>query len=222
MIQQSNFRFLSLILCVCSIFTLVSCDKEVDNVVENIEIPQQEHNFTESEEDVYAKTELKGTYLSAYDDVDCYDTNKFIASAIYYVTKDQNDVIPVIPGYTENEEVMLRLMGVTKDMLSYYAISVSLDPNSLFTFALLRPKDGYADEMVEAMSHRLIDLQVLALKDEKAKALLDTYVFEPIGDFVMMLICENVEEVYPTFHKAMEDADLSSLLNIEGDSILDE
>lgn len=200
-----------ILLCGCSL-------KNSDTILKdpNLQLPNiEELERPNKVEDVFKDIEFNGVFLNEYADVDSFDVNKFLGSAIYYLScgKDIAYPIPIIPGYDNYEDIILKLMHLRKEYLQYYAISVSMEQDNIYTFAIVRANSDYIDNVYYAFNQRLFDMETVANYYPEYKDMFENYVYEQLGSFIVLIICEDSESVLEDLYNVMKSGDLTEIVH---------
>lgn len=199
-------KLLISILCGLLIFSCCACEnKKLDERVENSEPPVKEVEISEN-----VTLTLKGKFLDEYADVEGLDISKFLGTAIVKVRPEeyQNQDIPVITKDDTKADLVFTLMHLNPEYLEEYAISVSENNTRAYTVAIVKAKPNFEEELTVGYSQRLEDLSKSMKNYPDQMYLLEHIKLEQIGDYLVLIVCDNAEEVYNQIYNVMEKLDL--------------
>ena len=198
--------FCLLICLILGVSVLSACtDKE-----KNPEIKTEDTSNLESEEKGYI---LKGEYLDEYKNLEVSEESKFFGTAIVNVRpKEYRDFdIPVISMESENANLVMTLMHLDSSWLEEYAISVSQSSTRAYTVAVLKAKQGMEGNVASAVTERLNDLNRGMKNYPDQMYFVENAVIEQIGNYLLVIVCDNADKVFNEFTEIMESTDLADL-----------
>lgn len=199
-------KLLISILCGLLIFSCCACENKNSNEkVENSEPPVKEVEVSEN-----VTLTLKGEILDEYKDIEGLDISKFLGTAIVKVRPEEyrNQDIPVITEDDTKADLVFTLMHLNPEYLEEYAISVSESNTRAYTVAIVKAKPNFEEELTVGYSQRLEDLSKSMKKYPDQMYLLEHIKLEQIGDYLVLIVCDNAEEVYNQIYNVMEKLDL--------------
>ena len=198
----------SLILSLCACQTVDDKSKEPEKPTETeIEIPYSED-----------KVIIKGDFLDEYSDpmYDGLDINKFLGTAIMNVRPEEMRVsnIPIISKNSPRAEVVFNLVHLSPEDLENYAIAASEDVTRAYTVAIVKAKPFCEEKIMSGLQLRIDEVykQVQDYPDQ-------IYISEnmqtaQVGDFLVVVICDNADKVIKEFIKVLENTDLTTINSI--------
>lgn len=207
MIKNKIFLFIFIIFSF--LFLLIGCSNNSKDVDEKSSEPVQE---IEVQNDIV----LKGTFLEDYKDIDAQDINKFLGTAIVNVRPEEyrkND-IPVISDKSPNADLVFTLMHLKPEMLETYAISTSASNSRAYCVAIIKPYVEYSEQVMVSISERIEDL-LKNVKDYPDQLyVVENHKMQQVGDYIVLVICENSDKVFEELVKVMENTDLTTLNSV--------
>lgn len=200
-----------LILSFCLCFSLIGCKDETVDETPTVSEPVQE---IEVSEDIT----LKGNFLDIYDDIEGHDIEKFLATAIVNVRPEEyrNNDFPIITADDKNADLIFTLMGFKPEDTLEFAISTTNSNSRAYCVAIVKPNDVFFENVYLGMSNRIADLQRSVSDYPDQVAVVDTCKFEQVGEYLVLVICENSDKVFEQLYKVMSSTDLSDLESVAG------
>lgn len=208
MIKNKIFLFIFIIFSF--LFLLIGCSDRDDKDIK--ETPSESVQEIEVQEDII----LKGAFLKDYKDIDAHDINKFLGTAIVNVRPEEyreND-IPIISEKSPNADLVFTLMHLKPEMLETYAISTSASNSRAYCVAIIKPHVEYSEQVMVSISERIEDL-LKNVKDYPDQLyVVENHKMQQVGDYIVLVICENSDKVFDELVKVMENTDLTTLNSI--------
>ena len=194
---------LYIVCLVCIVCCLSACSKKEEVVQPTI---------TDSE-DVATVLEFKGEYLKEYKNMEVPEVRKFLGTAVVNVRPKEYRKfdLPVISNTDTDFKLALNLMHLEEEWLDDYVISVAKGNTRAYTVAFLKPKSAFVEQVVTSVEYRLDDLNRTLTNYPDQMYLLNNAEIHQVGDFLVIVICDNADEVYKEFYEIMETVDLSNL-----------
>lgn len=209
---------LLLILSIVLVFSLCACnsDTEEEKLIEtpNEEVENPEYVEIEVSENIV----LKGTFLLEYSDVkyEGLDIGKFLGTAIVNVRPEEyrkND-IPIISGDSPNADLVLNSMFLKEEYLENFAISASLNSTRAYTVAIMEAAPYCEEYLVKGVEQRIRSLYEQVKDYPDQLYLVDNAVVTQMGNFLVLVICDNAQDVCKAIDEVMTNTDLTTLKSV--------
>lgn len=198
-------KFLLFFIVLVLVFSMCSC-KNKEEVVES---PSDEKTISST-------ITLKGSILDEYKAVEGKELEKFLATAIVNVRPKEyrkND-IPVFSNSMQNATVMLNLMHLDEIIVDSYIISASQNNTRAYTVAICKAKAGYEPQLVNAYNMRIEDLKRINKEYPDQMYLINNYEMHQVGEYLVLVICDNSDKVFAEIKKVMTNYDLTTLIEV--------
>lgn len=195
---------LSIICIVCIVSCLSACSKKE----EVVEVPNTVEN-----EDIANVLEFKGEYLKEYKNMEVPEVRKFLGTAVVNVRPKEYRKfdLPVISNTDTDFKLVMNLMHLEEEWLDDFVISITKGNTRAYTVAFLKPKSNYVEQVVTSVKYRLEDLNRTLVNYPDQMYLLNNAEINQVGDFLVIVICDNADKVYKEFYEVMESVDLANL-----------
>lgn len=198
-------KFLLFFIVLSLVFSLCSC-KNKEEVTE-----------IQSEEKTISSTiTLKGSILDEYKGIEGKELEKFLATAVVNVRPKEyrkND-IPVFSKDMQNSTIMLNLMHLDESIVDSFVISASQNNTRAYTVAICKAKVGFEPQLVNAYNMRVEDLKRINKEFPDQMYLIDNYEMHQVGEYLVLVICDNGDKVFEEIKKIMTNYDLTTLQEI--------
>ncbi len=209
-------RILLLVLSVILVCSLCACDNNSNTKVEP-EAPIEENpNYVEVE--VADNVVLKGAFLSDYSDskYEGLDISKFLGTAIVNVRpiEYRNNDIPIISKDSPNANLILSTMFLKAEYLNNFAISTSLNSTRAYTVAIMEATQGYEEYLLSGIEQRIRSLYSQVKDYPDQIYLVDNAIIKQVGNFLMLIICDNAVDVSKALEEVMVNTDLTTLESV--------
>lgn len=210
-------KILLLILSIVFVFSLCACNSDTeDKPIEtsNGDVENSEYVEVEVSENIV----LKGTFLSEYSDAkyEGLDIGKFLGTAIVNVRPEEyrkND-IPIISGDSPNADLVLNSMFLKEEYLENFAISVSLNSTRAYTVAIMEAAPYCEEYLVKGVEQRIRSLYEQVKDYPDQLYLVDNAVVTQMGNFLVLVICDNAQDVCKAIDEVMTNTDLTTLKSV--------
>lgn len=198
-------KFLLILLSILLVFSLCSCTK---NIVEE--------EVVTDEKTISSTVTLKGNVLDVYKDIEGYELEKFLATAVVNVRPKEfrkND-IPIITKNMPNSNIMLNLMHIDESVVEKFVISASQNNTRAYTVAICKANPGMEQQLVTAYNKRVEDLRRINKEYPDQMYLIDNYEMHQVGEFLVLVVCDNSDKVFEELKKVMTNYDLTTLVEV--------
>lgn len=199
---------LCLVLCLLVCFVLSACKYEEGEV--------NTSNITENNETSVDVIDFKGDYLDEYKNTEVEEVRKFFGTAIVNVRPKEYRKfdIPIISETDEGANLVSNLLHLELEWLEEYAMSVSQSNTRAYTVAIVKPKVEYIENVISAVSLRLNDLERTMVNYPDQMYLVENAIVEQVGDYLVILVCDNSDEVFKQIYNVMSSCDLGDLKEV--------
>lgn len=210
-------KILLLILSIVFVFSLCACNSDTED--KPIETPNEDiENSEYVEVEVSENIVLKGTFLSEYSDAkyEGLDIGKFLGTAIVNVRPEEyrkND-IPIISGDSPNADLVLNSMFLKEEYLENFAISASLNSTRAYTVAIMEAAPYCEEYLVKGVEQRIRSLYEQVKDYPDQLYLVDNAVVTQMGNFLVLVICDNAQDVCKAIDEVMTNTDLTTLKSV--------
>lgn len=207
--KKRNICLVFLVCLFIFILFMSSCTKK-DNIIDNIDINNNENL------EIQDMIDFKGEYLEVYKNKKVPEVRKFLGTAIVNVRPEEyrDFDIPIISEEDIDARLILNLVHLESYWLEDYAISASQSNTRAYTVYIVKPKEEYVEQVVSAVEYRLSDLNRTLINYPDQLYLVDNAVIEQVGDYLVVVICDNEKEVFNEIYKVMDTVDLNKLTTV--------
>ena len=198
-------KFLLIILSAMLVLVCCSCSKKVEEV-----------EVVTDEKTISSTVTLKGKILDTYKDIEGFELEKFLATAVVNVRPKEyrkND-IPVITKDMQNSNIMLNLMHIDDTIVEKFVISGSQNNTRAYTVAICKAHPGMEQQLVNSYNQRIVDLKRINKEYPDQMYLIENYEMHQVGEFLVLVICDNSDKVFSELKKVMDNYDLTTLTEV--------
>lgn len=215
--MKKSFLFIFLVILIIG---LNGCNNKVDPNMDNSQPTNSDNSIdntdnpdsSEELEEFYYTGDILSVYFDEkYNDIDI--VNKFLGTMIVNVRPKEyrNFDIPIISSKDEDYDLMFSLLHLNPEIIEEFAISVSSNPARAYTIAFLKVTSLYEESVINSLNQRIVDLYSQVEDYPDQIYLVENSILISIGEYIVLIICDNAEDVYYNFVQCMSTQNLNML-----------
>lgn len=201
-------RFILVFLILVCIMNFSACKKNEENNLSGEESKEPVSEILTMDERI-----LRGNISEVFKESKGSDVNKFLGTAILNVRPEEyrTSDIPIVSEKDKNADLVFTLLHLNPSYFEEYAISVSMNMTRVYTVLIVKINPGYEPYFLNSIRSRLDDLSSVAENYPDQEYILEHMVLETVGQYNILIICDNAEDVFKELYPVVMDWDLTNI-----------